>query len=54
MIWIPSGNLLQFAIENSHRNSGFTYPLKIVNFHTIHIAWLVVDLPPDKNESQLG
>ena len=22
--WITSGNLLQFATENSHRNSGFT------------------------------
>ena len=24
-IWIPSGNLLQFAIEHGHRNSGFSH-----------------------------
>ena len=38
-IWVqnhlPSGKRLQFAIENGHRNSVFTwiYPLKIVIFH---------------------
>ena len=30
---IPSGNLVQFAIENGHRNNGFT-PKKMVNFHS--------------------
>jgi hypothetical protein len=44
--WIlPSGNDQQFAIENGHRNSGFTmiYPLKMVIFHSFLYVYQRID-----------